>query len=82
MLRKQLQILGHRLYLPRVQPGAGTRPDCGIDQGSGNMRRLTVASLETVAGSLLFGQAGPIRPPVNSGAAVRGKRIYLPFCIN
>jgi len=46
------------------------------------MRRLTVASLETVAGSLLFGQAGPIRPPVNSGAAVRGKRIYLQFCIN
>jgi mono/diheme cytochrome c family protein len=35
-----------------------------------------------VAGSLLFGQPGPTRPPVNSGAAARGKRIYLQFCIN
>lgn len=46
------------------------------------MRCLTAASLATVAGSLLFSQPGPNRPPVNSSSAAGGKQIYLQFCIN
>jgi mono/diheme cytochrome c family protein len=46
------------------------------------MRRLTDVSLAMLAGSFLFGQPGPTRPPINSAAADRGKRIYLQFCID
>jgi cytochrome c oxidase cbb3-type subunit III len=46
------------------------------------MLRLTAACLASMVSSLLFGQPGPTRPPVNAAAADRGKRIYLQFCIN
>ncbi len=30
----------------------------------------------------LFGQAGPVRSPVDAGAAARGKKVYIQYCIN